>query len=261
MTQIVNQPVLNVYLAPITDTEVSTQACFGQCVSILDSDEKGWCKIRMGDGEEGWVPRDALIENHSYESHQNLRPTKSLLSHLYRTDDTTPSPPLMTLPFGSNVLLVDGYDPKRRWIPIELPNGKKGWIQSGDIDFQPTLKSSDEIIPFAINFLGLPYTWGGTSSYGYDCSGFIQMLFKQMGHCLPRNARDQINWSGFIPVERDKIQPGDLLFFGEGKITHVGLSIGAGKFLHANVRDGAPSIGISHLVSTNYTYTAARRLQ
>jgi hypothetical protein len=58
----------------------------------------------------------------------------------------------------------------------------------------------EETLAFSKNFIGLPYTWGGTSSYGVDCSGFVQMLFKEMGVLLPRNSRDQAKSPLLSPV-------------------------------------------------------------
>ena len=69
-------------------------------------------------------------------------------------------------------------------------------------------------------FLGLPYTWGGTSSYGYDCSGFTQMLERRRGVIMPRDAQPQADWSGVVPVERKDLQPGDLLYFGSSRQAH-----------------------------------------
>jgi cell wall-associated NlpC family hydrolase len=96
-------------------------------------------------------------------------------------------------------------------------------------------------------FLGLPYTWGGRSSFGYDCSGFVQMLMRQRGYYIPRDADVQAAWSGFAPVKRAELRAGDVLFFGsEGKITHTGMYIGKGQFIHATTHDH-PVIQISPL--------------
>jgi Cell wall-associated hydrolases (invasion-associated proteins) len=63
-------------------------------------------------------------------------------------------------------------------------------------------------------FLELPYTWGGRSSFGYDCSGFVQMLYRQMGIFIPRDAIDQMHWEKFTPIPIEEAQLGDLYFLG-----------------------------------------------
>ena len=93
-----------------------------------------------------------------------------------------------------------------------------------------------------------------------DCSGFVQMLMREMGVQFPRNSRNQAISSCLIPIERENLQAGDLVFFGEGKITHVGLYLGNDEFIHAGVRDIGPMVSISTLSTTNYTYYTARRI-
>lgn len=178
--ELINQPVVNIYYHPKEGTEINSQAIYGSVVKIIDHNND-WSKIRTIDGVEGWVLSYQLITNPSYESSDHLRPTKSLFAHIYRVTDTTPHPPLLTLPYGSMVKLDDTIDSGKRWVSIELLSGEKVWIQRGDIDFSPQFKTLEELLVFSKKFLGLPYTWGGTSSYGFDCSGFVQILFKEMG--------------------------------------------------------------------------------
>lgn len=103
------------------------------------------------------------------------------------------------------------------------------------------------MVQFSHRFLGLPYTWGGTSSFGYDCSGFVQMLMRQRGYYIPRDADVQAAWSDFESVTVSDLRAGDLLFFGnKDKITHTGMYIGNGKFIQATVHEH-PVIQISSL--------------
>ena len=98
-------------------------------------------------------------------------------------------------------------------------------------------------------FLGLPYTWGGTSSFGYDCSGFSQMLQRRRGILMPRDAQPQADWDGVRAVERrEELQPGDLLYFGSSpkKITHTGVYLGDGKFINATTHE-TPMVRIDDL--------------
>src|SRR5271156_1794605 len=116
---------------------------------------------------------------------------------------------------------------------MKLISGEKAWIQRGDVDFNPQYKTLEEMIAFSKKFIGLPYSWAGVSSYGFDCSGFVQMLFKEIGLFLPRNSRFQAQCSLFVPVAQEDLQPGDLVFFGQTRINHVGVYLGNDEFIHS----------------------------
>ena len=96
--------------------------------------------------------------------------------------------------------------------------------------------SADELIGSAMGLLGVAYRYGGTSaSTGFDCSGFMQHIFRRsMGLNLPRTSAEQAKMG--VGVSRGELQPGDMVFFrtlGRGRISHVGLYIGNGEFIHA----------------------------
>lgn len=99
-----------------------------------------------------------------------------------------------------------------------------------------TSGSADELIGNAMGLLGVAYRYGGTSvSTGFDCSGFMQHIFKRaMGINLPRTSAEQAQMG--TPVARSELQPGDMVFFrtlGGSRISHVGLYIGNDRFIHA----------------------------
>ena len=85
--------------------------------------------------------------------------------------------------------------------------------------------------------MGRPYEWGGTGTNGggFDCSGLIQHAYGKHGVPLPRTSRDQAREGRAIPRERGSLRPGDLLTFSNtgGPVTHVGLYIGDGRFIHS----------------------------
>lgn len=95
--------------------------------------------------------------------------------------------------------------------------------------------SCEEMIACSEMLEGVPYLWGGRSSAGIDCSGFVQMLFRMAGISLPRDAKDQALIGETLSLIQEA-KPGDLAFFDNeaGKITHVGLIIGDGKIRHAS---------------------------
>ena len=85
------------------------------------------------------------------------------------------------------------------------------------------------VVGIAMNYLGVPYVWGGASPSGFDCSGFTMYVYAQVGISLPHNAAMQYGMGS--PVGREFLQPGDLVFFNG--LGHVGLYIGGGQFIHA----------------------------
>lgn len=92
--------------------------------------------------------------------------------------------------------------------------------------------SSNAVLEYAYQFLGTPYLWGGTTPAGFDCSGFTQYVYKNFGVSLGRTTKHQIKDG--VAVSRSDLQPGDLVFYGEGGVpSHMGIYVGNGKYIHA----------------------------
>jgi cell wall-associated NlpC family hydrolase len=85
------------------------------------------------------------------------------------------------------------------------------------------------VVGIAMQYLGIPYVYGGASPAGFDCSGFIMYVFAQVGISLPHNAAAQYGYG--MPVSRDQLQPGDLVFFNG--LGHAGIYVGGGSFIHS----------------------------
>ena len=103
---------------------------------------------------------------------------------------------------------------------------------SASFDGQQVVGSSPyggSVVSIAMRYLGVPYVWGGASPGGFDCSGLVMYVYAQVGVSLPHYTGAQ--WGMGVPVSRDQLQPGDLVFF-DG-IGHVGIYIGGGQFIHA----------------------------
>ena len=112
------------------------------------------------------------------------------------------------------------------------------------------------VVGIAMQFLGTPYVWGGSSPGGFDCSGFVMYVYAQVGISLPHNAAAQFGYG--TPVSRDQLQAGDLVFFNG--LGHNGIYIGGGQFIHSPHTGDV--VKISSLSDSWYaaTFVGARRL-
>ena len=121
---------------------------------------------------------------------------------------------------------------------------------------------ADELISNAMGFIGVAYRFGGTSPTGFDCSGFMQYVFrKAFAVSLPRTSAAQASVGTY--VSRSELRPGDMVFFRThgSRISHVGMYIGNDRFIHAP-RTGK-RIEITSLSSKywNARYATARRVK
>jgi cell wall-associated NlpC family hydrolase len=111
------------------------------------------------------------------------------------------------------------------------------------------------VVGIALQYLGIPYVWGGSSpSTGFDCSGFSMYVFAQVGVSLPHHAASQYGYG--TPVPYDQIAAGDLVFFSG--LGHMGIAIGNGQFIHAPHTGDV--VKISSLSERGSSFVGARRL-
>lgn len=229
--------------APSFRSEVASQARFSEKISILEQ-KSHWFLIMSPDGYQGWIPKASFIQRDSI--YPTSAKTSRLAANLYRKMDVKEGP-FLILPYHSELHIIE--TPHPRWAKVALPDGRKGFIQTGDLTPEPKLSHKKDLATLSLRFLGLPYTWGGRSSFGYDCSGFTQMLYRQIGCQLPRNSYQQVLDPHFREVSIQELEPGDLIFFGSSaqQIVHVGMYLGDGAFIHATTRECQPWIRISKL--------------
>lgn len=262
-------PVANMYSGPSEKLDVVSQALYGSNVTLLLARAE-WSKIQTADHYKGWVRSNhlrILLTGNGYAASEPTVKIDSLFANLYAEPDVTRHQPVITLPFEVRLEVIppkNGKAPKDRWLQVELPDQRKAWIQTGDVIRDPKPLSIPESIELAKRFLGFPYLWGGRSSFGYDCSGFTQMLVRARGINMPRDADLQAAWSDVTKVDRSDLQPGDLLFFGSSlkNITHTGMYIGDGQFIH-DTTNGHPMVQISRLDDQPWTriLVACRRVK
>jgi peptidoglycan DL-endopeptidase CwlO len=112
------------------------------------------------------------------------------------------------------------------------------------------------VVGIAMQYLGVPYVWGGSTPSGFDCSGFVMYVYAQVGVSLPHYTGAQ--WAMGVPVAASDLEPGDLVFF-DG-LGHVGIYIGGGEFIHSPHTGDV--VRIDSLSESWYsaTYDGARRI-
>ncbi len=246
------------------DNLVQTQVLYGQEVLLLEEKEE-WAHILVPEqpssknehGYPGWVPKCQLVPCPAdWDLHEGpvvvVTKPRAIL-----TNETK-----LELSFQT-MLPLSREEDGQVW--VKTPNGTGALDREHVVVFQSLAArckgTGNDIVSAGEQFLGLPYLWGGMSSYGYDCSGFSYSMCKAGGYVIPRDAHDQADAG--IPVEPSEIKPGDLLFFayeeGKGKIHHVGIYYGDGKLMHSP--NTGKTIEIIPLAGTIYEkeLCAARR--
>lgn len=274
--QVVVIPVANMYAGPSDKTAVVSQAIYGSNVTLMVSHGE-WSRIQTADHYKGWVPSRHIrivLSGAGYATSGSTVQVESLFANIYAEPDITKHKPVITVPFETKLEVSsqdsDAKQPAKNqatpegWVHIALPGRTNAWIQLGDVATDSKTLSIPESIELAKRFLGFPYLWGGTSSFGFDCSGFTQMLMRERGIVMPRDADKQAAWNGVVAVDRKDLQAGDLLFFGSSakNITHTGYYIGDGQFIH-DTTNGHPVVQISKLDDDPWTrlLVASRRVK
>jgi cell wall-associated NlpC family hydrolase len=269
--QVVVVPVANMYSKPTEKADVVSQAIYGSNVKLLLARGE-WSRIETSDHYQGWTPsrylRTILVGN-GYATAGPTVQVESLFANVYAEPDVTAHKPVITVPFETKLeVSIDdaksiskSQTSKKKteipegWLHVRLAGQTLGWVQQGDVVSDPKPLTIPETIELAKRFLGFPYLWGGRSSFGYDCSGFTQMLVRARGMEMPRDADKQAAWSGVSAVDRKDLKPGDLLFFGSSpkNITHTGMYIGDGQFVHDST-NGHPVVQIGRLNDDPWTH-------
>lgn len=203
-----------------------TQILFGETFSILE--ERGnWLLVCMHiDNYEGWIDKkqsmpvsDEFIEK-TKESSNHIITEKTAVC--YCKNDST----YLLLGKGSRLPLSTGST---------FHLGHKVYTTISKTKAIPKKFSVSKVAATAVEYMNVPYLWGGRSIMGVDCSGLVQIVYHMCGLDLPRDASQQALIGNAIDFV-DEALPGDLAFFDNlaGEIIHVGIIIEPGKILHAS---------------------------
>ena len=232
--------VANMRSKPAHSAEMISQAIMGTPVRIL-KDGDGWVLIQTPDQYIGWTNKSA-VQPKSYSEIANWRNSGRLIYRLSGGNvygDIQQKEVISDLVAGAIVVKNSEY---KNISQVTLPDGRIGyvsglnWINFNQWKDTASLRS-DRMIVNGRQFLGFPYLWGGTSSKGMDCSGFVKTVCFLNGVVLERDASQQVKHGSVVDITSglDNLKRGDLLFFGSKqpfRVNHVGIYIGDNALIH-----------------------------
>ncbi len=235
---LINNSFANLRSQPRHSSELVSQATMGTPVVILKK-KGGWMLVKTPDSYIAWVTSSSvsLLDSQSIVQWRNSR-RLIVVSRMALVHDVDNRSVVADVVQG-NILCVSGE--KDNLFFVVLPDGRHGVVAKDDaVLFDRWLQECKadglSLMAMARQFTGLPYLWGGTTPYGFDCSGFVKHLYFMCGVVLSRDASQQIRYGVAIDKSKtDSFEPGDLLFFGDdgrGTVTHVGMSLGGSEFIH-----------------------------
>ena len=225
----INVSVSNHYRKPSYESEITSQGILGERVEIVQSGPL-FSKILQADEYVSWISSDQIVEG-EYCNGKTILATSHFL-RLFR-EPTTDSQGIRDAVIGCTVETIDETE---EWYKIALPDGHTGWAEKAHFGSFPE-STPQNIVASAHQFLGYQYFWGGRTPKGFDCSGFVQTVFRLHEILLPRDTWQQQELNVISDDFRDA-EPADLLFFAKTpeRVTHVAIALGGGKFIHASGR-------------------------
>ncbi len=234
---------------PSDKSEMCSQLLFGDHFSILEVTSK-WVKILTGyDEYEGWIDHQQFTEIG--------QATFSSLSSLNTVLGLTVGHTVLKTEVNESLYLLAGSN---------IPQTVDNYFYLGDTRFKldgNTVKPNrmefrNAVTASAMFYMNAPYLWGGRSVFGIDCSGLTQMVFRQFGIMLKRDAWQQSEQGELLGFLQEA-KSGDLAFFDneEGRITHVGIMLDNDRVIHASGRvriDAIDNQGIFNPELHRYTH-------
>lgn len=220
------------------------------------SSVNGWDQVTY-QGKSGYAA-SAYLKVSSEEAPKPVVTKKYTTGNLsLRKGPDTSNGIILTIPKGS---LVESISSVNGWDQITY-QGTSGYAASAYLSTEPitdTKVKGSEILEFGKTFLGLPYVWGGNSpTEGFDCSGLIKYVYANFGYQVPRVSYQQAEHGR--EVSMDELQVGDILYFGNSRVSHTAIYAGNNTMLHAPRPDQFIEIRDIGWHVNNFEIVGARR--
>ncbi len=210
--RIVAVPVADMRVEPQHRSERASQALYGHSIEVVEVRGE-FVLAQADDGYRGWI-LGAYLHSPASELNSETLVTSQIAVF------SGPGGLRLSLPYGARLRSLGG----ERFAGVtgdalDLVFGRVSLVES--VPLADALKE-------ALSLVSVPYLWGGTSSFGYDCSGFVQAIFRRLGQTLPRDSKDQATVG--MEVKPEEVTRGDLICFAG----HIALALGDGTILHSS---------------------------
>jgi len=265
-TGTVNDNNVNLRKSASTSSDSLGKLSKNKKVTILGTSGE-WYKVSV-DGKTGYIHSDYVVKGNSTTTTVSAASSQGTVNDNnvnLRKSASTSSDSLGKLSKNKKVTILATSG---EWYKVSV-DGKTGYIHSDYVTkvtstsrAKTNTSKGSQIVSFAKKYLGGKYVWGATGPDAFDCSGFTQYVYKKNGVTIPRTSLEQSKKG--TKVSKSELQLGDLVFFkgingGSNTVSHVGIYIGNGQFIHAS--SSTRGIVIDSLSSAYYTkkYVTAKR--
>lgn len=229
----VNEPSLVLYSQRTLDSEIEDILPYSSQVILSDVCGEWVFVNSLYTDWQGWTLKKSLLEVKENPLLQTYVFVGYRGAYVYSSCSTTEGI-LFELPYEVSLNVVEECQ-DRRWLQVQLHDNRLVYVQRGQVSFDKLSLTEEEMCALSLKFLDKKYLYGGSTSFGYDCSGFVQMLYRQVGVAIPRNASKQACSELFEEIEFEKVREGDLIFFQNEtqKVVHVGMILSSKEFIHS----------------------------